>query len=427
MVRNMNPLLGVEQYEDNVKTIKWTDSDNDGVTDFDEIKRFGTKPELPDSDSDKVNDKDEIYSYTIMEKSLLNLTGSYVMKNIDLTQMRIIAGIEREYMADVDGDGLRAELDRDSDDDGLLDGDDPEPYKANVVGDSLGVNELPEDVVLYARKQLNVNDGTICDNQGTTYCTYASEGVETDYGMIMGARVSAANLYAKNKVLIRNNPNNIFVVNYFGSSDLASIRPDGRVVIDRHFNSWEWPWKLDIVLPFFDEGDSVLTVHRGDTCFLKDNDHFNKLKIEAGGLAYLPVGNVYVGDLQLDAGGKIGFVDESRNAVLNVKGKIMWKSDFFYKAKQGFSYRSVAENFMLNYSGFDKVFIETNWYGTIIAPNAGIVLGQTQKKDLYGQVYADKITVHQRSNIVNVPFVREKEQMEYVFMGKIDKKKKGSL
>ncbi|WP_163438746.1 hypothetical protein [Fibrobacter succinogenes] len=100
-VKNMDSLLGVEKFDKYSSWIEWTDSDNDGITDFDEIYRFGTNPNLADSDTDGVNDKDEIYSYTIMEKSLYNLIGAHIG---DLSQIRFIDGIDDEYMADVDDD-----------------------------------------------------------------------------------------------------------------------------------------------------------------------------------------------------------------------------------------------------------------------------------------------------------------------------------
>lgn len=87
---------------------------------------------------------------------------------------------------------------------------------------------------------------------------------------------------------------------------------------------------------------------------------------------------------------------------------------------------SAAERFKLIYCGYDKIFFEINWYGTIIAPNAEIVLGQTRDKALVGQFYADKIVVHQYSYLSNVPFNSEHGQLEYVFNNEtIDAKRVG--
>lgn len=96
-----------------------TDSDGDGIIDFDERERFGTRWEkagdfYKDSDGDCIEDKREIelsmftpgYGYALA----FNVTGAYL-------EGRDLNGDDR----DVDGDTLRAELDTDSDNGGLPD------------------------------------------------------------------------------------------------------------------------------------------------------------------------------------------------------------------------------------------------------------------------------------------------------------------
>jgi parallel beta-helix repeat protein len=78
------------------------DYDSDGVIDFDEIYRFFTQHDDPDSDSDGVPDKAEIISYTFLND-----------RSFDAADVR---------KPDVDNDGLRAELDMDSDNGGVRDG-----------------------------------------------------------------------------------------------------------------------------------------------------------------------------------------------------------------------------------------------------------------------------------------------------------------
>ncbi len=419
---NMSPLLGVEKSDQTHTWIEWTDSDGDGITDFDEVYRFGTNPNSVDSDSDAVYDKDEIYSYTIRERSTLIFSGSYKGEKADLRKLTVIKGIEDEYLADVDGDGLRAELDPDSDNDGLLDGEDLDPYNFTLLRDSLEINELPKEVVLYALKQLRVNDGTTCINDTETPCIYAAEDTDSDYGIITGVSTSAAALFAKNNVFIRNNPNNTFSVNYYGSNNLTTTRHDGYITIEKKHSEEEWPWKLNIAPPAFDEGDSILVIHRGDSCLLNNNDHFKKLKVESGGIVYFPVGNLFVGDLQLDAGSKIRFEDQSRNTTLYAKGSILWKSIFSYKKEFGFREDAVAGNFRFIYSGTQKIFFDTNWHGTIIAPNSKIVLGQTNNKDLYGQFFAKEIVIHQYSYLVYTPFNPEQKSLECAIFRKNNKK-----
>ncbi len=77
----------------------WTDSDKDGVMDFDEQNRFFTGVFNRDSDDDGVGDKNDIREY------VFNSKNEYAKNE-----------------ADLDKDGLRKELDPDNDNDLALDG-----------------------------------------------------------------------------------------------------------------------------------------------------------------------------------------------------------------------------------------------------------------------------------------------------------------
>ena len=409
-VRNMSSDLGVFQYDRTVDSvvIKWTDSDEDGMVDFDEKYRFGTNPYYPDSDSDGVFDKDEINSYIILEKVAYNLE----MVNSDSQNLKtamVIKGIASEYMADVDGDGIRAELDPDSDDDGLNDGVDSNPYNRSIpLKDSvMEKNMLPKDVVFYAREHLTINDGSECTDKYSgkmLLCSYVSENTDLEYGVTVGVNVSAAIVYAKNNVVVRSNKNNTFLVNYYGDSTLKTIRQDGRFTIEKYYDKADWPWNLNIELEPFETGDSILVVHNGDTITLNNGDRFAVIKVESGGIMYLPVGNVYTENFQLDAGAKLKFSEQVYETNLYVKNKILWHGDFAFDVKGSFSPENIAKNKRMLYYGKERVTIDSDWYGTFIAPNATIVLGQTSHKEIYGQVYARNIITHQYSDIHNVPF-----------------------
>ncbi|NQE53242.1 hypothetical protein C5S29_06580 [ANME-1 cluster archaeon GoMg3.2] len=101
------------------------DSDGDGVYDFDEINRFKTDPNKADSDLDSVPDKAEVRCYTFLSDDSFD------------------SGDTRE--PDPDGDGLRAELDKDSDhklNDGVHDG--CEDFNRNGRVDSGETDPLDE-------------------------------------------------------------------------------------------------------------------------------------------------------------------------------------------------------------------------------------------------------------------------------------------
>ena len=76
-----------------------TDSDGDGIMDFDEIYRFHTDPYRADTDGDWVNDKQDMREY------VFDAAGNYSYRSEDW-----------------DGDGDRKELDCDNDNDGSPDG-----------------------------------------------------------------------------------------------------------------------------------------------------------------------------------------------------------------------------------------------------------------------------------------------------------------
>jgi len=81
-----------------------TDSDDDGVFDFDEIQRFGTNPNDDDGDRDMLPDKKDIVTGVFDPKY------GYATRNRD------------PYGRDLDLDGVPTERDKDSDEGGCLDG-----------------------------------------------------------------------------------------------------------------------------------------------------------------------------------------------------------------------------------------------------------------------------------------------------------------
>lgn len=96
-----------------------TDSDNDGLMDFDELNRYHTDINDVDTENDEVNDKQEVRSYTFHD---------------------VDTGHDNDALnfPDIDGDGLRAELDCDSDNDGDFDGGE------DINGDGIAYNSALE-------------------------------------------------------------------------------------------------------------------------------------------------------------------------------------------------------------------------------------------------------------------------------------------
>lgn len=80
------------------------DSDNDGIVDFDETNRFGTNPNDEDTDKDDLKDKDDLRA------SIYDEQWGYALSSLSF--------LGRDY----DNDGVKMELDEDSDGGGCFDG-----------------------------------------------------------------------------------------------------------------------------------------------------------------------------------------------------------------------------------------------------------------------------------------------------------------
>ncbi len=80
------------------------DSDGDGIVDFDEINRFGTNPNDRDTDKDSLEDKDDLRA------SIYDEQWGYALASLSF--------LGRDY----DNDGIKMELDEDSDGGGCFDG-----------------------------------------------------------------------------------------------------------------------------------------------------------------------------------------------------------------------------------------------------------------------------------------------------------------
>jgi hypothetical protein len=106
----------------------WLDSDHDGVMDFDEKVRFKTDPNNSDTDKDKIPDKVEIRSYVFLSND-----------TFDTWDVRI---------PDMDNDGLRAELDPDTDGGGCPDGLEDKNFNGKLDAGETDVYNASDDPVI---------------------------------------------------------------------------------------------------------------------------------------------------------------------------------------------------------------------------------------------------------------------------------------
>lgn len=125
-------------------------------------------------------------------------------------------------------------------------------------------------------------------------------------------------------------------------------------------------------------------------------------------------GEMFVrGLLQLEPGAVIEFSNPGVKTILNVDGKLNWKTSSNRPLEDMNYWNSVASGFMLVLHKSGTIYIEGDLCGTLYAPLAKIIIGQT-KKIYYGRILAKDIVVHQRTKIFRVDF-NPKENFVYVW------------
>ena len=375
-----------------------SDSDQDGVMDFDEKYRFDSDMKLHDTDFDGVWDKEEIYSYTIREKMDFDGTGRIA-----------------DFYADIDHDSKRAENDSDSDGDklsdgeedlngnGMLDEGETDPYIVDNIP-STQVNEIPSNIALYSLDYLRINDGVQCqsldDALGMNYCDAVSESANS-WAVVVGTKVRWGNIYTKGMTTLRNNAD-IDAIMYYGSDfyPYAPVLQEGALCRKITYMD-RWPLPLLNIESIVSTSSRDLLIRNGEkVSLLSGINSYRSIKVEAGGeLVFVP-GEFITEDLQIESGARISFANPGRKTILHVKNTIIWRGKFDAKA----NLVSIARGFKLYYYGTERFFVEGSWGGTIIAPNAKLILGQTQYKSLYGQFLGNGLAVHQYSRMINVPF-----------------------
>lgn len=85
--------------------------------------------------------------------------------------------------------------------------------------------------------------------------------------------------------------------------------------------------------------------------------------------------------------------------VIHVNKSIKWNAEIINTDPALY-----AQGFKLYYYGTETFDIAGRWGGTLIAPNAEIILGQNWNKVIYGQFLAKQIVVHQYATIQRVIF-----------------------
>ena len=374
------------------------DSDNDGVMDYDEIMRFGTNQNNADSDGDGIDDKTEIMSYTILEP-------------ISAAPTKI--GIITLKKSDFDNDALRAEHDIDSDNGGVNDGNEDinhngiyDENESNPFNPSDDYNKtdkyiIPDSLIIYALGNIKLNDGVKCLFK-TIQCNIASESKEENFAVIIGRGAQTQSIDSKGGVFFRDyayirGKTRIYTL---PKQYLNIVMQNNVTYLGNAFPLLEslWPYKVPTLSDSPNIENTSKEIFYNESYTLKDKDNFKSLKVHSGGTLLIKPGEMAIGNIQLESGSKVLFSEPGRETIIHLNGSTIWRSKTLND-----NLELVAKGFKIIQHSSETMIVEGEWAGSIFAPNADLILGQSSKT-LYGRFLGNNITVHQYATMYGVAF-----------------------
>lgn len=351
------------------------DSDNDGVMDYDEIMRFGTNQNNADSDGDGIDDKTEIMSYTILEP-------------ISAAPTKI--GIITLKKSDFDNDALRAEHDIDSDNGGVNDGNEDinhngiyDENESNPFNPSDDYNKtdkyiIPDSLIIYALGNIKLNDGVKCLFK-TIQCNIASESKEENFAVIIGRGAQTQSIDSKGGVFFRDyadvsGKTRIYTL---PKQYLNIVMQNNVTYLGNAFPLLEslWPYKVPTLSDSPNIENTSKEIFYNESYTLKDKDNFKSLKVHSGGTLLIKPGEMAIGNIQLESGSKVLFSEPGRETIIHLNGSTIWRSKTLND-----NLELVAKGFKIIQHSSKTMIVEGEWAGSIFAPNADLILGQSSKK-----------------------------------------------
>lgn len=405
----------------------FADNDNDGVVDFDEIERFGTDALNPDSDGDGLSDSLELLEFKRCEV----YSGYFVSLNTSF--LANISQLSYILQSDFDGDGLHAAKDKDSDGDGFCDAQEM-AYLGNGYAhncERFDASRHPDGVLplcngndynlaLLAKEKLQLNDRASCITMSGSFCSVASYGFNytEPYGVSLGVNSFVGNIYSTKSVLLRDRSKVYGNLETAGSVvKQSSTAVVTGAVVENSTNSTAY---INQYAPILNNAviNGNFTIYRqhmvnsGEIAYSHimgagaNNTEF--IFNSGSGIVFNSVGDLLAGSLKFQQGSMLYAPSES--VVFHIGNEFQWNGTIVTD-----NMVSAAQRIQVYYYGTDRVFIQSDFAGTIIAPNAEVVVGQAGK-NFYGAIYAKSIVIHQNTKITWVPFV----QMQGNVVAKVD-------
>ncbi len=366
------------------------DSDNDGVVDFDESERFGTDPLNLDSDGDEIGDFLEIRDFMECRPKSVYLRDS-----------------------DIDGDGLTAAMDVDSDGDGYCDNQemfDCERFDASRYPAGAIPGCKNADVALLAKENLLLNDRASCRSLNNSFCPIASYGSAFNgaYGVSLGVRAAIGNVYSAKSVMLRDramvygNPETAGVV-IRQSSTASAIGAVIENSMQTESHESAYAPNFNVVPPASDFSiHNHRNINSGEIVFSNifgpgaNNTAF--MFNSNSELVFNQTGDLVAGSLEFQNGAKL-HAPVGESIIFHVGDEFQWKGTIVATDMV-----AAARHIKIYYYGTRTIYVQADFAGTIVAPNAEVSVGQSGKQ-FYGAIFAKSIVVHQDTKITWVPFV----------------------
>lgn len=402
----------------------FNDSDKDGIVDVDEKERFETDPMKKDSDDDGIEDYDEILDYKKCE-TYSNVFMPYVYTTINENgekESRSLNASQISYIlqSDFDGDGLHVAIDEDSDGDGYCDIQEKgfdrsdlahscERYDATRHPEGGTPNCKIFSVALLAKEKLQLNDRAKCVTQKGSYCPVASyeDSFADNYGVKLGVSAYVGNVYSTKSVLMRDRSivigNMETGANVLKQSSKAGVT--GKTVENSPATDTYRNYYSSLMSVYSSNADfsiySTKVIDAGETYYSSLfglNSGHTDYNFNSNSEFHLnKVGDLELGSLKFQYGAKLHA--PTKSVVFHIGNDFQWNGTIVAD-----DMISAAQHIKVVYYGTNRVYVHTNFAGTIVAPNAEVVVGQSGK-NFYGAIYAKSIVVHQNAKIIWVPFV----------------------
>lgn len=294
--------------------------------------------------------------------------------------------------------------------------------------------DVPMELSIYATGWLRLNDGVDCETllrdtsdfylQDRIWMPYTKgkcflgSNDSVGYSVVLGTKTKVHGISTKGRVFLRNGSEVQGNIRFYHCQDSSYCLQKqqrakhhyGRVLFR---DELYWPYAIQELPPMEDVGQREVRVKYGEVLTLQSGDKFKKLSVAPGGTLRVPMGEFHFGELQMDASSQIEYMNSGYKSVFHLNGPCIWRAKL--KRQNNVKDSTIARGVKLMQHGSETMFIEGEWAGTILAPNADLVLGQSNKI-VYGRFAGKNVTVHQYAVVKIVPF-NPTALYEVVFLG----------